>query len=120
MLRCLIHLPHNGRQYVSQKLYTTKYTVPGICMSFLVVGQWNPKTLQNITISLGNPSELNGDTLLPKTPHPSIMAHREIKLELTWRLHQCWLAFIVMEGTLHATKAERETPRGPGLASWRL
>lgn len=43
-------------------------------------------------------SELDGKTLLLKTPHTGVIEHGEISLEVTWKLHPYWLSFIALEG----------------------
>lgn len=54
--------------------------------------------IESTADTLGFPPCLEHKTLLLKTPHTLVAEHREIKLELTWELPPCWLAFTVLWG----------------------
>lgn len=56
---------------------------------------------------LGYPPELESKTTVMKTPHTSLLEQRESKLAFSWKLHPYWLAFIVLEGTMHAIGGEK-------------
>lgn len=50
--------------------------------------------------------ELDGKAQLPKITI-WVTEHEEIKLVLNWKSHPCWLALIVLEGTIYATGKEK-------------
>lgn len=54
-------------------------------------------TLQNLRVK----------TIVMKTPHISVLEQRENKMVFTWKLHPSWLAFIVLENTMHVTRGEK-------------
>lgn len=51
------------------------------------------------------PSEFDGKTPVWKTPI-SESECGEIKVEPTWKVHSDWLAFIIVEGSMHMNRGE--------------
>lgn len=60
-----------------------------------------PQVLQTIANALGCPPKLGGKTLLLKTPPAWVTGLGEIKLVPTLKLHSYWVAFMVLEGSIH-------------------
>lgn len=93
--------------YVSQN---NKTLMPE--MSYLFWSCWPVRSyrLSNITyrlllMLLDYPSDLDS-----KTPHTWVIEYREIKQVLTWKLHLYWLAFIVLEASMHVTRVKKQLP----------
>lgn len=61
------------------------------------------KTALTLANALGCPPELGSKPLLPKVPCTLTTAHKEVQLELNWKLPPCLLDFIVLEGSILAT-----------------
>ena len=67
------------------------------------------KTTQAIVKIHGCHPYLGGKILLLKMPHTLVvLGHREINLEMTWKLLSCWLAFRVSEGIIQATVGKED------------
>lgn len=52
--------------------------------------------VQALAIPLGCLTELEGASLLLKTLYTLVARCAEVKLEATWKLPHCWLAFIIL------------------------
>lgn len=65
-----------------------------------------PKTMQAISTVIGYPPELVDKSLLVKTLHTLVTGHREIKLELGWRLPLRSGAPIVLGRMLEETRQQ--------------
>lgn len=81
-------------------------------------GPLPPNNTGNCCCSWNCPPELDGKTLLLKIPHTLVPELGEIKLVLTWKPPPCWLAFIVLEGAIHAVETEKSSPASPSYKLW--
>ena len=69
-----------------------------------------PRTIQATAIALACPPELNGKSLLLKTPHTLVPGQREIKTVLTPKLPRCWRTFIVPQDAISTKLLEKGHP----------
>lgn len=60
-----------------------------------------------LLIMLYYPQELDSKILFLKTSYTWVVEHWQIKLALKWKLYTYWLAFIVLEDAIHATRGGR-------------
>lgn len=66
-----------------------------------------PQVIQVNATALGFPLELDGTILLLKIPHTLIKGYKEIKMIVNRKLLPCWLAFIVLEGSMQAAERKK-------------
>ena len=84
----------------------------GCCSHFL--------TLTAIAVFLGYFLELDGNTVGLETPLTQVTGHVDIKLVLTWKLYPCWLAFIVLEGSMCIARGSSLTVFLPICEYWEV
>lgn len=75
-------------------------------LSYWSIGSHRPQTLQTIAI-VPYTLELDGKSLLLKTPHTWVIVLEESKLVQMQILHLYWLAFIALEGAVYTTRAQK-------------
>jgi hypothetical protein len=66
-------------------------------------------TIQAIDIAFGHLLALDGKTLLLKASHTGSQPNEEIKFILIRTFPPCWLAFVVEEDILQATRGEESS-----------
>lgn len=66
-----------------------------------------PKKSQTVASTLASLPELYINTLLLKIPYTLVVGHREISLEVTYKLPQCWLGFLMWEGVTKTAGREK-------------
>lgn len=49
------------------------------------------------------------EDLILQASHTLDIGHRKIKMDLNWKLHACWLAFMMLECDMQAVKAEKSS-----------
>lgn len=64
------------------------------------------KVRRGIVFAFSFLTYLDSKTLLLKTPHTLTARHREIILELNWKLFSYWLAYILPKGATQAAGRE--------------
>lgn len=82
-----------------------------------------PKTIQEIITAVGSTPELVGKALLPKTLQALLTGHKELRLDLDWKLPSSWLALRVPQvygqQLYSVTGSVCNNPGWPGMMSQR-
>lgn len=84
------------------------------------MGSHRPSKEQDNAIAFGYPLELYSKTVAENTIYVKHRPWKKIKLELTLSLHPYWLAFIGLEGAMHAPEKSNQqfyTSVNPGSYS---
>lgn len=106
----LVWFYENFRKDISRKQSFTallvNHSCPRSCSSERPLR--SPKR-QTPVVARGCSSEMNDWTLLLKTLQTLVKEHREIQLELTWKILPSWLAFIVPERVFAKCRGEKSS-----------